>query len=533
MNVTPSDKVRWPQAGFTRQAGGAGWTHLGGLLARLDLAFKPRRHPAEVLGSMKHHVPAGRSWKKGLAACCFRLLGGGIRTALAGLALATTLVLRAAAATNEPPTPSWLNQPLSLLDAVKLALLQNSDLLKAGSDLEAAHGVVIQTRAVALPKIQGKAGYVYDAAADEFGFDGNNGVARVTDQWNASIQLVQTLYEGGRLRASLRSARLTREQSLLQYQTVVADTLLAVRKAYYDALLAEQEILVQEASVKLLSQELQNTTRRFEAGSVPRFDVLRGEVEVANAKPRLIRARNTYRIAKNTLATVLGYSIPSHVWEDIPMQLTGKLEADPVALTLPAALAQAHARRPELGALRKAEALRQEDITIARSTALPRVGVFAGYGSHNSRYVDDFFQDVSGATAGVHLHWDLWDGNLTRGKVMEARAQHKKAQLDLEDATRRIEQEVRTAYSTFTEAREVLESQQKNQEQAAEALRLATARYEAGTGTQLDVLNAQTALTEARTTQIEALHGYAVARARLERAMGQDVTPMNPTDRTQ
>src|SRR5262249_61333666 len=88
---------------------------------------------------------------------------------------------------------------------------------------------------------------------------------------------------------------------------------------------------------------------------------------------------------------------------------------------------------------------------------------------------------------------------------------------------RRIEQEVRTAYSSFLEAREVLESQKKVQEQAEEALRLATSRYDAGSSTQLDVLNAQTALTEARTTQIQALHDYAVARPRLDHAIGQDV----------
>jgi TolC family type I secretion outer membrane protein len=454
---------------------------------------------------------------------------------LAWRPLAASLLLgaclgRGLAATNEPPSPSWLSQPMSMFDAVRLALLQNSDILKAGSDLEATHGVVMQTRAVALPKVQAEAGYLYDAAADEFGFDGN-GISRVTDQWNAGIRIVQTLYEGGRLRASLRSARLTREQSLLAYQTVVADTLLAVRTAYYDVLLAEQEILVQEASVKLLAQELENASRRFEAGAVPRFDVLRGEVAVANAKPRLIRARNTFRVAKNNLATVLGYNIPAHIWEDIPMQLTGRLESDPVSVELPAALAQARARRPELAVLGKTEALAREGITLARAGGLPRLGVFAGYGGHNSRYVDSFFEAVAGATAGVQLQWDLWDGNLTRGKVKEARAQHRRVEQDLEDVTRRVEQEVRTAYSTFLEAREVLESQRKNQEQADEALRLATARYEAGTGTQLDVLDAQTALTQARTTQIQALHGYAVARARLERAVGQDVTQTQAMDR--
>ena len=68
----------------------------------------------------------------------------------------------------------------------------------------------------------------------------------------------------------------------------------------------------------------------------------------------------------------------------------------------------------------------------------------------------------------------------------------------------------------------MLESQKKVQEQAQEAYRLAQSRYDAGTGTQLDILNAQTSLTQARTTQIQALHDYDVARARLERSIGQD-----------
>ena len=94
---------------------------------------------------------------------------------------------------------------------------------------------------------------------------------------------------------------------------------------------------------------------------------------------------------------------------------------------------------------------------------------------------------------------------------------------DLVDTTRRIEMEVRTRFSQFVEARQVLESQEKVQEQADEALRLARSRADAGTGTQLDVLSAQTSLTEARSTQAQAMHEYAVAVARLERAIGPTV----------
>ena len=123
----------------------------------------------------------------------------------------------------------------------------------------------------------------------------------------------------------------------------------------------------------------------------------------------------------------------------------------------------------------------------------------------------------------MKLSWNLFDGLATRGRVQQAAALHERAKVDVEDAGRRIEIEVRTAYSSFIEADEVLKSQEKVVEEAEEALRLARARNDAGTGTQLDVLSAQTALTESRTTQIQALHDYAATRARLERAVGMNL----------
>jgi outer membrane protein TolC len=112
---------------------------------------------------------------------------------------------------------------------------------------------------------------------------------------------------------------------------------------------------------------------------------------------------------------------------------------------------------------------------------------------------------------------------LTHGKVVQARALYDKSKTDLDDRARQIELEVRTAYSDFIMAREVLDSQLKVQEEAEEALREAGARAEAGTGTQLDVLDAQTSLTQARTTEVQALHDYDAARARLERAIGEEM----------
>ena len=123
--------------------------------------------------------------------------------------------------------------------------------------------------------------------------------------------------------------------------------------------MAEQQIVVNEASVNLLTREFEDQQHRFEAGTVPRFNVLRAEVAAANARPPLIRARNDFRIAKNNLVNLLGYNLPREISEDVPLQLADTLEAEPYVIDLPAAIAQALEKRTELAALRKAEELQQ------------------------------------------------------------------------------------------------------------------------------------------------------------------------------
>lgn len=425
--------------------------------------------------------------------------------------------------TGSDAQAGWLSQPLSLDDAIRVALAQNGDILKAQHDLEAAHGVSLQTRAVVLPKIRGSAGYEHSQAVESDPDRRRQSYEPLRNNWTGGIRLQQNIYEGGRLAASWRAAKLVKEQAYQDYLTVLADTILEVRTAYYDVLLTEQQIAVQQASVKLLSEELGNIRKRSDAGAVPRFDVLRGEVQVANARPRVIRAQNSFRSAKNRLATALGHNVPATVLEDIPMVLTTKLDPTPYEVALPQALELARARRPELHALRTEIDLQHERVKIARSGYLPALGVYAGYKAYNSEFSGNFAKDVSGPIAGVEMNWDIFDGLATRGRVVEARARESRSTVNLADQTRRVEQQVRTFYSSFIEAREVLKSQEKNVERAEEATRLASARYDAGSGTQLDVLDAQTSLTEARTTQIDAARDYLVARARVERAIGLDV----------
>ena len=417
--------------------------------------------------------------------------------------------------------PFWLSRPLSLADSLNLALQQNDTILKAKNDLEASYGVVVQTRAVALPQLTASGQY---KDTDPNAIENFSASSQPNQNWNAGLQLVQSIYQGGKLTAAIKAAKVTKQQALAQYQTMIADTLLTVRLAYYDILLAAEQITVNQASVNLLQKELDDQQHRYDAGTVPHFNVLRAKVALGNARPTLIQSQNNYRIAKNTLANLLGYNLPRDIWDNIPLNLTDSLDAEPYPINLPDALQQALDKRPELVALRKTEELQNLNITDAASGYKPNVQLFAGYNWFNSKFTPpvELDHDISGWNAGAQVTWNIFDGLLTHGKVVQAKALYQKSKTAVDEKARQIELEVRTTYSDFIGAQEVLESQKTVQDEAEESLREAYARAGAGTGTQLDVLDAETSLTTARSTQVQALHDYDAARARFERAIGKE-----------
>src|SRR5580658_3810077 len=148
---------------------------------------------------------------------------------------------------------AWDSGPLSLVNALNLALQQNATIQEARNDLEASHGIVIQTRAVALPQLTAGGQY---KDTDPGAVESIYGFSQPHQDWNADVQIVQSIYEGGKLIAAFKAAGATKRQAIAQFQTVVADAMLDTRVAYYDVLLAEQQITVHEASVNLLQKEL-------------------------------------------------------------------------------------------------------------------------------------------------------------------------------------------------------------------------------------------------------------------------------------
>lgn len=430
--------------------------------------------------------------------------------------------------TTSTNVPAWMTEPLPLLDALNVALSQNSTILKAKNDLEASYGLVVQTRAIVMPQLTASGQYKYTEPSYIETIP-ISGFQQANQSWNAGFQLVQTIYNG-KLIAAVKAARLTKEQALAQYQTTIQDTLLSTRLAYYDVLLALEQISVHQQSVELLQKEVDDQERRYKAGTVPHFNVLRAEVQLANERPLLIRAQNDYRVAKNNLANEMGYDLPRDMWEDIPMKLTDKLDSSPYSVNLPMALEHALSTRTELVSRQKTEQLQQLNVVNARAGYKPTLQAFVGYGWFNAQYGFDgvtpplaLNQTFKGYDAGGQVSWDLFDGLLTRGKVVQAKADYEKSKNDYAEETRDIELQVRTTYSDFIEATQVLDSQKTVLAEAEESLREAQARFDAGTGTQLDVLDAETSLTQARAINAQALHDYDTARARLERAIGEDM----------
>jgi len=436
-----------------------------------------------------------------------------------------------------------LGRPLSKAEALNVAVACNGRLLQARKEVEAAAGVSVQVRAIVLPQVLQHGEYrarqdalveanrnrepsVFEVDLPGLGFAEVQGPVppHVNNQaWGGDIRIVQSVYEGGRMRSAVRSSRLIREQALLVFQSTVADVLLAVGIAYDDVLSTGKQVEVRRASVDLLSEYVRVAKAKAAAGAVTEFEVLREEVELANAEAALVQAVGTHRVAKQLFVELLGQDLGPHVSDDLSLKLTSRLEARPYPRRLSEALGSALARRTELAALEKEERIREENIIVAKAGGKPSVQAFAGYEVTSRVQSRNAGDALHGGFVGGQVSWPVFDGFLTQGRVKEAVALRGKAGEARAETARVVELQVRTAWSDLRTARAVLEAQTKNVGKAVRALELVQMRYDEGAAVQVEVLSAQTALTDARTTLVQGLRDHSVARARLLRATGEDL----------
>jgi len=462
-------------------------------------------------------------------------------------------------------TSSSRKVPTFTLDqAILTALQRNPTLLIAEQEIKRTKGVIIQIRAQALPNITPSGSFEWTdpnlIGARIFGGTGTSttgtttgGGASLVESPASQVRNVPSLADPSPTPASVANTQLSdisynisvlgrqlifngttwpsirgtffqRDSAYFAFRNTLDQLLATVKTQFYQVVVNRELIKVQEQSVHLLETQLKDQQNRFEAGTVPRFNVLQAEVALYNQLPLLITAQNNYRISKITLAKTLGLDFEPRRGENPPLEVVGEMPFVPRTIELADAIELGKQRRPFLKQARANVLNQVEQVHAAWGQYLPTINTTGG-GEWVSSPTNSSWHDISkGWIAQVTGSVPIWDSGAIYGQVKQQRALLSEAKITYDDDVRQVELEIQTAYSNLRQNLELIKSQEKNVELADEALRLAKARLDAGAGVQLDVLNAQVQLLTAQTTQLQGLFGYNSSLAEFDRATGAQST---------
>ncbi len=431
----------------------------------------------------------------------------------------------------------------TLDEAVQTALRRNPDILTAREEIRRTRGVVVEIRAQALPNLAATGTYTktdpnfingltFSGAPNATpppvpggtlggGGGSTGGFTRTDTFYDLRFTATQLLYNGSVIPA-IKAASSASDSSFFALRNTIDQVFATVRQQFYQVILNKELIGVQEESVHLLESQLKDQQNRFEAGTVPRFNVLQAEVARTNQEPALITARNNLRIAQLQLARTIGLDFNPARGASPPLEVRGELTFRQRDMPIDVAVRLAKERRPFLKQQRANILSQVQQVSVALGGYQPSVSLNGGY-QYQSPFFSSNLRDVAeGWFFGLTGSWAIFDGLATAGKVKQARAQLSQAKIAYDNAVRQVEIEVQQAYANLQQDRELYQSQAKNVDQAREALRLASARLGVGAGVQLDVLNAQVALTQAQSTRLSALFSYNADLAEFDRVTATD-----------
>ena len=409
---------------------------------------------------------------------------------------------------------------LNIDDAIATSLQKNPEVLSSIQQIRLTRGQLVQVRAALLPTLQANSGYNVesDTLANPiagFGPSNNN------QAWNVVIAINQNIWSGWKNQADFSAARLANDSSFYSLRETIDTVVANTKKLFFDVIFNRALIRVREESVAVLQSQLQDQQSRFEAGTVPRFNVLQAEVALANAIPPVIQARNALRISQFALVKQLGLDYPNDP-SLVPIDVIGQLDYDPIKLDLGGAVFTALTRNPSLKVQRQNILISKEQLKAALSGFQPTLNATAGYQAFNVPSASQLDQAINGLFVGITGTWNIFDGLATVGATQAARASLQQSMINYDNSARGVELDVQRAVSNLIEAQEVIDSQRANVVQATEALRLSRERLDAGAGTQLDVLNAQVSLLQTQTTELEGRYRYIIALAEYNRVLSLD-----------
>lgn len=454
------------------------------------------------------------------------------------------------------------DQPVPLSTVVRLALERNRDVLDAEYQVAVAGEQVAEAWSSVYPSVDLSSSFTRNVApqvsflpAQIFNPNATEGefipVQFGADNiWNLSINAEQKLFDARAfvgLGAAAGFERVQREALRGRTQQTVT----RIRMAFYDLLLAQEEVRLTENSLKRVRQSLDETRAMQEAGLSPVYDVLRLEVELANLEPNLRRARNRMKSARRELAVEVALDPATH------FEVAGALaqiDLESFVANSPANrdilsfngvpdvdepevaefVSQSAAGRSDIRQLEMTRDLRHAELRVEQVEYLPKVFAFGSYGlAAQQNGTPDFFgsqaQRGSSKQVGLRVTVPIFSGFSRDARIDQRQAALRQAETQTRVAADRAEVQLRNLVDEVHEARARTAGQRLAVGQAERGYEIASAQYREGLGSQLELTDAEVALRQSEFNYAQAVYDYLAARARLDEAAGRvplvDVEP--------
>lgn len=422
------------------------------------------------------------------------------------------------------PAPTRIGPPvrLSVEDAVGRATVENEEVLVARAERARSQGLVTEVRARSLPEVNLNFGYTRNLQTPVLFFNNpETGTQQISigeaNDYAFSLSLEQPVLDFS-LGPARTAARLSRVASEASVEAARVEVAREVRVAYYQVLLDRALVRVQEQALEQARARLRQVEGFRGAGTASEFDLLTAQVEVDNVRPQLIEARNRLALDRNRLKRVVGLPLEAQ------LVLTDSLTVpEDGAPTLDQALARATEDRADLRGQEVRVRLQRESLIAESRAALPTLSLTASFLRRASS--SDFLppeRDFSqSASAGLALEIPLFDGRARAGRVQQAEAQMAGERYRLRQLREQVRLEVQQAHQNLQAALEQIDASSATVRRAERALGIAQTRFQNGLATQVELNDAELAVTRARTNRAQALYSYHAAWATLLRAQGR------------
>jgi outer membrane protein TolC len=421
--------------------------------------------------------------------------------------------------------PLHPGEKLPLERAVALALQYHPARLAERSRMDAAHERIGEARSALLPQLFGAAEYLRatDNGIGDTTYLGAPGISRVPsngrhtndltatfDNYVAAISAYQYLFDFGRTRGRIEQRDAEADAARARLELADIDLVYQVSKAYFELMAANEIVRVFETAVAQREQHVDEARVKARAGLRPEIDTYTAESELARTKLNLVNARNRQATAKVTLDNAMGIGASAPEYE-----LAETLTYGPIGEPMNTYLKRAFAARPDLKMLEDEARAAGAEITEYRGEGLPSLGAVAGYSVRG--------QDATPANnfyGGLMVTWPIFTGFLTEHEMTEAKLRQEAVAHGIEDLRQQIVLQVKSAFLDWQASLERIHQADQTLAASRVELDLAEKRYENGLGSIIELTDAQRRFTEDKAQQVQAVAGFSVAKAALNRSTG-------------